>query len=223
MRMPRTATDVYVEVGAKRAFAGALAWPGWCRSGGDEAAALGSLAAYGERYARVVGRAAPGFHPPARVGDLHVSERLRGDAGTDFGAPSVAPSDDARPLDGRGVGRLQTILDASWDAFERAVDGAAGVELERGPRGGGRDLDGIVAHVVDAQGGYLRRIAAPPPPDPTVDEMRDAVRRALDRAVSEGLPPHGPRGGKIFSARYFVRRSAWHLLDHAWEIEDRHG
>ncbi len=25
----------------------------------------------------------------------------------------------------------------------------------------------------------------------------------------------------IGRARYFVRRTAWHVLDHLWEIEDR--
>ena len=223
MRMPRTATDVYVEVGAKRAFAGALAWPGWCRSGRDEAAALEALATYGDRYARVVGRAVPGFGPPARVGDLHVTERLRGGAGTDFGAPSIAPVVDAEHLDPRGLDRLQTILEACWAAFDRAARGAEGMELAKGPRGGGRGLDAIVDHVVGAEGGYLRRLAARPPSEASAGDMRDAVRNALSRAVRDGLPDAGPRGGKIWTARYFVRRDAWHVLDHAWEIEDRRG
>ena len=34
-------------------------------------------------------------------------------------------------------------------------------------------------------------------------------------------PKSGPRGGKIWSPRFFVRYVAWHTLDHAWEIEDR--
>ena len=52
-------------------------------------------------------------------------------------------------------------------------------------------------------------------------EERAVVRDALSRAVSEGLPEKGPRGGTIWLPRYFVRRAAWHVLDHAWEIEDR--
>ncbi len=43
----------------------------------------------------------------------------------------------------------------------------------------------------------------------------------FDRAVNEGLPEAGPRGGKIWLPRRFVHRAAWHVLDHAWEIEDR--
>ncbi|MGH2773763.1 MAG: hypothetical protein ACRDIU_11590 [Actinomycetota bacterium] len=35
---------VFVENGSKRVFAGAVDWPGWCRSGKDEQEALEALA-----------------------------------------------------------------------------------------------------------------------------------------------------------------------------------
>ena len=57
----------------------------------------------------------------------------------------------------------------------------------------------------------------------TDEEVRTAVQEALTRAVQDGLPEAGPRGGAIWPPRYFVRRTAWHALDHAWEIEDRSG
>jgi hypothetical protein len=50
---------------------------------------------------------------------------------------------------------------------------------------------------------------------------REAIQQALEVAMKEGLPEKGPRGGVIWPARYFGRRVAWHVLDHAWEIEDR--
>ena len=53
--------------------------------------------------------------------------------------------------------------------------------------------------------------------------MHAAVLDALTRAVIEGLPAAGPRGGVIWTARSFVRRAAWHVLDHAWEIEAERG
>lgn len=48
-------------------------------------------------------------------------------------------------------------------------------------------------------------------------------RKMLDAlSTAQGVaPPSGPRGGKRWPWRYFVRRVAWHALDHAWEIEDR--
>jgi len=217
--------DVYLESGVKRIFAGALDWPGWSRSARNEEVALAALLAYASRYEEAVrGVVTPTFRVPHDVADLNIVERLTGDATTDFGAPSVAPSADARDLDGKAFARLRVFLEATWSTFDRAVADAEGVELAKGPRGGGRDLGAIVAHVVDAEGGYIRRLRAK---GPSADERaameghRAAVLDALDRGFAEGLPAAGPRGGKIWTIPYFVRRAAWHVLDHAWEIEDR--
>ncbi len=218
--------DVYVETGSKRAFAGAIDWPGWCRGGRDEAGALAALVEYGSRYAAVVRGAVKGFTAP-RASTLTVVERLSGDATTDFGAPSIAPAADARPVDAKELKRLIALLGACWDAFDRALDDAAGRELRKGPRGGGREVDAIVEHVLGAESMYVTRLAAKGPKVEGRDAreaaagVRDVVRDALRRAVTEGLPSAGPRGGKIWLPRYFVRRASWHVLDHAWEIEDR--
>jgi hypothetical protein len=223
------AMQVYTESGTKRAFAGAVEWPGWCRSARREDDALDVLLECAPRYAGVVAGSVPGFKAPRSVSDLVVVEHLRGDATTDFGAPSVAPAADARPIDARELKRLVAILEASWSAFDRIVETATGKELRKGPRGGGRELDGIVDHVIGAEGSYVAKLAAPRPktegrdPQEAADEERTAVREALSRAVTHGLPEKGPRGGAIWLPRYFVRRAAWHVLDHAWEIEDRAG
>ena len=220
-------TEVYVEAGGKRVFAGAIEWPGWCRTGRREDDALDRLFEYGTRYANVMAGSVRGFTVPRSRTDLSVVEHVAGDATTDFGAPSVAPAQDARPLDARDLKRLVAILEASWEAFDSIVAAASGKELRKGPRGGGRELDGIVDHVIGAEIAYVAKLAAPRPSmegrerwDVAVEE-RGVVRDALTRAVSEGLPEKGPRGGTIWLPRYFVRRAAWHVLDHAWEIEDR--
>jgi hypothetical protein len=82
--------DVYVEVGAKRTFAGAIDWPGWARSGRDEGAALGALLSSGERYARVLRGTRLGFRVPTVLADLRVVERLRGDAEGGSGPPATS-------------------------------------------------------------------------------------------------------------------------------------
>jgi hypothetical protein len=51
--------------------------------------------------------------------------------------------------------------------------------------------------------------------------VREAALLALAAAARDELPKHGPRGGVIWTPRYFVRRAAWHMLDHTWELEDR--
>jgi hypothetical protein len=222
-----SSSKVYIEKGSRRVFAGALDWPGWCRSGSDEDAALEALIEAGPRYAKAMRAIKPAFRPPRAPSALTVVERLKGDATTDFGAPSITPKADARAIDAKELARLQGILKACWRALDRAADRAEGVALRKGPRGGGRELQGILDHVAGAETGYMRGIAGKPP---KVDddgaaganaEIRRAVLDALANAVTEGLPAKGPRGGKIWLPRYFVRRTAWHALDHAWEIEDR--
>jgi hypothetical protein len=46
--------------------------------------------------------------------------------------------------------------------------------------------------------------------------LRQDILEVL-RAPSDGSPPV-PKG---WPSRYAGRRIAWHVLDHAWEIEDR--
>ena len=95
--------------------------------------------------------------------------------------------------------------------------------MRKGARGGGRELDKIVQHVLDAEGGYLRRLEYKRDKAAETDAKlsRKAMLEGLGMAVRGEVPETGPRGGKRWSARYFVRREAWHVLDHAWEIEDR--
>jgi hypothetical protein len=227
MAQPTKTIDVYLEIGKKRTFAGAIDWPGWCRSGRDEAAALQALVDYGPRYARVL-RATPlGFQPPAGTAAFAVVERLNGDTTTDFGAPGQVPSSDARPVDDDELQRFRMLLEACWRAFDRAADGATGKALRKGPRGGGRELEGIVEHVLGADAGYLSRLGwklkkgEGADPGAAPDHIRQAILDGLAAAARGELPARGPRGGMRWSPRYFVRRSAWHVLDHAWEIEDR--
>jgi len=219
--------EVYLEVGSTRAFACALDWPGWSRSGRDEDLALEALAAYGPRYRAAVGRAGAGLRAPSAASSFRIVERLRGNAGTDFGVPGTIPKADRRPMTPEDAKTASTSLRACWRAFDRASGAAEGVELARGPRGGGRDLDKIVAHVLDAETAYLAKLGGRYRADEGTDAAGNlaAVHRAaisLLASLARGEPPpRVPRSGALWPPRAFVRRSAWHALDHAWEIEDR--
>jgi len=210
--------EVYLECGTKRVFACALNWPGWCRSGRTEELALDSLGSYGARYALVTAQANvefKGLQSPR----FEVRERLVGNATTDFGAPGVVPSHDHEQLTGREASRLVSILRAAWGVLDRVLE-VSPAELRKGPRGGGRDRDAIEDHVVAAEYAYARKLGLrgfrqPPASDlQAVESMRDAIAEALldadRRQLERAWPP-----------RYAARRIAWHLLDHAWEIEDR--
>lgn len=219
---------VYVEVGKRYTLAGAIEWPGWCRGARYEEAALHALIEYGPRYERVMRAAGISFQAPADTSVIQVVERLKGTGTTDFGAPDVAPSSDAAPVEDSDLQRLQALLKACWAALGEAAQAADGKELRKGPRGGGRDLAGVIGHVVGAEASYLRRLGGKPPaekyeddPAQVMEQQRQLILETLGPAARGEVPPPGPRGGSRWSPRYFVRRAAWHILDHAWEIEDR--
>jgi hypothetical protein len=218
--------EVYLEVGAKRVFAGAQRWPGWCRSGRDEPSALQALLDHGPRYAAALGRVAPDFRAPADPAGLDVVERLPGDATTDFGAPGAIPAQDAKKLSIAELERRIAILTTCWEAFDATARSAGSLPLRSGPRGGGRDVARMRAHVLDADRGYLAQLGGKfrsggQPPEETVRLVRQAFLEALRGRMRGELPDVGPKGGARWPPAFAVRRSAWHALDHAWEIQDR--
>ena len=209
-------TQVYLEVGARKVFACSVDWPGWCRAGRGEEAALAALLEYVPRYRVIAARAGLPFAPDAP----EVVERVPGDATTDFGAPAVPAAVDRAPVDPAVVERDLALLRAAWAVFDE-VAAATPAELRKGPRGGGRDRDRMIAHVVEAERGYARQVGVRHRPFAYDDRAaRDALRADLLRALS--APWHGtpltPRG---WPPRYAVRRLAWHVIDHLWEMEDR--
>jgi hypothetical protein len=213
----RRKTAVYLEVGQKRVFAGAFDWPGWCRSGKDEALALESLAAYADRYAAVASLAGLDFPADA---DFEVVERVPGSATTEFGAPGEIPAGDRERLTRAQAERLAALVEAAWTLLDRIVAGAPAT-LRKGPRGGGRDRDKVGEHVLGAEVAYARKLGVKRRQPAVGDAEEIAALRAevaaVLRAPSDGQPPV-PNG---WPARYAARRIAWHVLDHAWEIEDR--
>ncbi|NOK60384.1 MAG: hypothetical protein GFH27_549281n222 [Chloroflexi bacterium AL-W] len=132
-----------------------------------------------------------------------------------------------RPIDQEVFQRFQTLTKAYWQALDMAVQQNSDKELRQEPRGGGRDVTGIVRHLLDSDAGYLsalgRRLKKSP--EIELDEERDLTRQAVLNALAAAMhgerPERGPRGGMIWKPRYFVRRLAWHVLDHVWEIENR--
>jgi hypothetical protein len=209
------------EHGRTRGFAWAVDWPGWCRSAKDPLLLPAALAAAAPRYALVAAEA--GLELPEAAADpdeFEVIETLSGSASTDFGVPGGIAQDDHRALTAGEAERLARILGAAWTTLDRVVAGAP-AELRKGPRGGGRDRDNVVAHCVSSDSGYATQIGLRlPEPAPTDRPAVEAVRRAILELL--GRPSDGsPLAGRRWPPRYAARRIAWHALDHAWEIEDR--
>jgi hypothetical protein len=210
--------EIFTESGSRRVFASALNWPGWARSAKTEDLAIAALAEYLPRYAeitRLAGLAAP-------AGTLVVVERHSGLAkNADFGALGEVADAETRPLPATDGARLAVLLEAVWTAFDQTA-AAAPARLRKGPRGGGRDTDQIIAHVADGEVAYARKMGVSltkderaGPAGPT--RLRGLIAAALRDPDGLTTPPRG------WPPRYAARRIGWHLLDHLWEIEDKSG
>jgi hypothetical protein len=214
-------TPVYLEVGKKRIFACSLDWPGWCRVGKTEDEAITRLAEYAPRYAAVAEEAGVQF-PRTAARSLDVMERVEGSASTDFGAPGTPAERDAEPASAAEAKRLVALMSASWRVLDE-VAARAPEELAKGPRGGGRDRDKVVQHVLGAEASYGRALGVRHR-EPKLDDADaiHAMREELVTVLSERLRTAEVQG-KGWPPRYAARRITWHVLDHAWEIEDRGG
>jgi hypothetical protein len=209
-------TDLYIELGGKKAIAWSLEWPGWCRIRKNEEVVVQALIDYEARYRVIAQRAGLEFAP----GDLVVVGRLVGDGNTAWGVPSVLAPIETRPIDAVTAQRNVALLRAAWDLLEETV-AASPASLRKGPRGGGRDRDGVWRHVIEAERVYARKIGVRHPPFEAED--RGALRAMQEEIIAVlGQPSNGEplvEGG--WNASYAVRRIAWHVVDHIWEIEDR--
>ena len=194
---------VAFEVGSTTTFAIALDWPGWCRRGRDADDALDALDAARARYLRVVGTKGPSDR-------LRVIGRVAGTTTTDFGAPAMIGPWDERPLARRERERQFAVLEDSWNYFDRVFAHAPDV-LTKGPRGGGRDRRAMLEHTQEAERAYCAKLGQRVAPRTSWPDQRAALRQALLHPVSSAAWP----------ASYGLRRVAWHVLDHAWEMEDR--
>lgn len=211
-------SPVYVEKGSKRVFACSLDWPGLCRSAKSEEQALEALEAYIPRYSRVA--AIAGVPGPTPGTEWAVIENVpTRSGGADFGVPTAVLAGDSTDVGPEEAARTAALLSASWQVLDEEVASAPPV-LRKGPRGGGRDRDAIVAHVAGAEQMFARKVGVKlPVPAPGQADVVRANRAELLRwcASGEARPTASPG----WPPRYAARRLIWHVLDHAWEIEDR--
>ncbi len=209
-----------LEQGKKKAVAVALDWPGWNRSGKTEADALELLAAYRPRYAKVAGLA--GFANEFRAaGKVSVVERRKGTGMTDFYGLSYGSAEsEHKPMTSAACDRKLALLRASWTYFDD-VASSVSAELRKGPRGGGRDRDRIIRHtngteVLD----FAMKVGLTPPADAW---RRPKDLRAHRDAFCAAIRDYNARGApaRTWTVQFLIRHAAYHMLDHAWEMEDR--
>ena len=195
-------------------------WPGLERNGRSEDLAVEKLLAYMPRYAPVAARAGLDAEL-AEATDVDIIERYTGTGSTDFWGISFAPSGaDRLPIDDAAFERRLALLRATWAEFD---DTAARVseELRLGPRGGGRDRYRITRHVLGTEGvDFAKRVKVPSATDDLLPMTgREAHRDRYVEAMREWRAEGKPLGN--WTIPYLLRHSAYHVMDHTWEMQDR--
>jgi len=204
----------------KRWVAVAADWPGLERGGKTEAEAVEKLARYVRRYLPVAKRVRLGSELMAQS-DPVIIGRYKGVGSTDFWGISFAPSPlDREPFDAPLFERTVRLLRAAWAEFDETA-ARVSAELRPGVRGGGRSRDVIVRHVMVTEGGdFSRRVKA----ESKLEDLltpgrlarhRDRFVEAMRAWYAEGKPLGN------WTIPYLLRHTAYHVLDHAWEMQDR--
>jgi hypothetical protein len=206
----------------KKVAAFAIDWPGWSRGAKAGPDAVELLEAYRDRYRPVAVLAGLGPEFDA-AGALDLVEDHVGVGSTDFWGISFAPSSfEQEPMRDDEFDRKLTLLEAAWRYFD---DVAARVspELEKGPRGGGRDRDQIVRHVINNERHDLaKKVGVVPTPDEVLSpEGVGAHRNAFVAAMRDYNAQGKLARGRNWTIALLLRHTAYHALDHAWEMEDK--
>jgi hypothetical protein len=212
---------VMLETGpkGKKVVAVAPDWPGLARGATTEQAAIERLLSYVPRYAPVAKLA--GMQAVlATISDVDVVERYTGTGSTDFWGISFAFSSiDKQGMSGDELERELTLMQACWALFD-AVRSRVSAELQKGPRGGGRDRDRIVHHIFANEQGWAKGLGVHTPDGAMLTGDGLKAHRDAYCHASRDYHSQGTLAGK-WPLRYLIRHTAFHTLDHAWEMEDK--
>jgi len=210
--------DIAIEIGpkGKKTVAVARDWPGLSRGAATEELAIEKLRSYTSRYASIADRAGLPFDHDS----LEVVERYPGTGSTDFWGISFGFSEfDRLPVSQTELERQLALMQACWAEFDE-VRHRVSAEMRKGPRGGGRDRDHIVRHTLAVEYDWTPRSG--PRADEQVPLTDDAIRlhRETYCAAIRALHSENRLAGK-WPLRYLIRHTAFHTLDHTWEMEDK--
>jgi hypothetical protein len=212
---------VMLEIGpkGKKVVAVAPDWPGLARGEATGEAAVERLLSYVPRYAPVA-KLAGMEEAFADITGANVVEQYPGVGSTDFWGISFAFSSiDQQALSDVDLERELTLMRACW-AFFDDVRSRVSAEMQRGPRGGGRDREHIVRHTFAAELDWAKKLGIRTPLDTLLtveglDRHRDTYHNTIRALHSQG------KLARTWPLRYLIRHTAFHTLDHAWEMEDK--
>jgi hypothetical protein len=205
----------------KRAVAFSPDWPGWSRGAKTAELAVATLESYRERYRPVADLAGMAREFDA-AGPLKVVEDREGTGSTDFWGISFSPSaTEHGQMSEAELERGITLLRACWAFFD---DVAARVSplMRKGPRGGGRDRDDIIRHTVRVESeGFAAQVGLKIPEGGAFSPKGLRKYREDYVAAMRAYNAGEVKPMRSWTLQFLIRHSAFHNLDHAWEMQDK--
>jgi hypothetical protein len=95
--------------------------------------------------------------------------------------------------------------------------------MRKGVRGGGRERDEIIRHVIRVESlDFAKRVGLPiAEDDAPVSNGLQEYREAYVAAMREYNAGKVERRMRSWTLPFLIRHTAFHTLDHAWEMEDK--
>ncbi|MEX0698091.1 MAG: hypothetical protein WD651_10690 [Acidimicrobiia bacterium] len=204
----------------KKAVAFAVDWPGWNRGAKTPDLALETLESYRPRY-RPIAVAAAMVKEFDSAGPLEIAEERVGSGMTDFWGISFSTSGlEQEPMDKSEFDRKIRLLEACWAYFDD-VAGRVSAEMQKGPRGGGRDRDRIIRHTIRNESeDFARKVGLRIPEEGALTPEGLRTHRESFVAAMRDYNNEG-KTMRTWTLPFLIRHSAYHVLDHAWEMEDK--
>jgi hypothetical protein len=205
----------------KKGVAYAVDWPGWSRGAKTGELAAQVLESYRPRYRPIAVAAgmAEEFDAQKR---LKVAEERVGTPSVDFWAISFSPSGlEPEPMEEAELERKIALLRACWGYFD-AVAARVSPEMRKGPRGGGRDRDQIIRHTIRNESeSFAKQVGLRVPEGGALTPK--ALREYREEYISAMRAYNAGEGKRMrsWNLPFLIRHSAFHTMDHAWEMEDK--
>jgi hypothetical protein len=205
----------------KKAVAFAIDWPGWSRGAKTPEQAIELLELYRPRYRPIAAKARLAREFDA-AGPLEIVEDQVGAGSTDFWGISYAPSSfEQEPMSQAELNRKIKLLRACWLYFDE-VAARVSAEMRKGPRGGGRDRDRIIRHTIRVESEeFAKQLGLRIPecaaltPEGLLEHRTNYLAAMREYNAGEG------NRMRSWNLPFLIRHSAYHTMDHAWEMEDK--
>ncbi len=108
---------------------------------------------------------------------------------------------------------------ACWTYIDEVV-GRVSPELAPGPRGSSKNRDQVYRHTIAGELDWVKKLGLTRNEAALTDPAEHRAHRSAFVAAIRAFHADG-KMARTWPLRYLIRHTAYHTLDHAWEMEDK--